>query len=121
MNHKLEIVVVDDEEEITELLRTFILIVGQDICVHTFNDSTVAKDFVLHNPVDVLITDYHMPSLDGLQLMESAPSEVKKVLISGYASEIGEEKLQKLNAVYFEKPVPLRELARVISEYRKKV
>jgi len=46
---------------------------------------------------------------------------VKKVLISGYASEIGEEKLQKLNAVYFEKPVPLRELARVISEYRKKV
>ncbi len=121
MSHKLEVVVVDDEEQITELLKTFILIVGEDICVHTFTDSTVAKDFVLQNPVDVLITDYKMPRLDGMQLMESAPPEVKKIMISGYVSEIGEKKLQKLNAIYFEKPVPLRALAKVISEYRKQI
>ena len=118
MSHKFEVVVVDDEEQITELLKTFLLIVGQDICVHTFTDSTVAKDFVLNNPIDLLITDYQMPRLDGLQLMGAAPANVKKIMISGYVSQISEEKLQKLNAVYFEKPVPLRELARVISEYR---
>jgi DNA-binding NtrC family response regulator len=66
--------------------------------------------------VDVLITDYKMPRFDGLQLMESAPLQVKKIVISGYVSDIAEEKLQKLNATFFEKPVPLRALAKIISE-----
>jgi two-component system response regulator YesN len=121
MNRKLEVVVVDDEEQITELLKTFILCITQEIQIHTFNDSLVARDFIAHNPVDVLITDYKMPRFDGLQLMESAPPRARKVMISGYVSEIAEEKLQKLNATFFEKPVPLRALAKIISEQQEKI
>ena len=112
MNRKLEVVVVDDEEQITELLKTFILLISQEIRIHLFNDSVDAKDYIAHNPVDVLITDYKMPRLDGLQLMESAPVRARKIMISGFVSEIAEEKLQKLNATFFEKPVPLRALAK---------
>jgi hypothetical protein len=36
--------------------------------------------------------------------------------MSGYVSVIAEEKLQKLNATFFEKPVPLQALGRIISE-----
>jgi DNA-binding NtrC family response regulator len=121
MDRKLEVVVVDDEEQITELLKTFILCITQDIHVHTFNDSVVAKDYIAANPIDVLITDYKMPKLDGLQLMESAPPRSIKVMISGFVSEIAEEKLQKLNATFFEKPVPLRALAKIISEQQEKI
>lgn len=121
MDRKLEVVVVDDEEQITELLRTFILCIAQEIRIHTFTDSVDAKDYIARNPVDVLITDYKMPRLDGLQLMESAPTRVKKVMISGFVSEIAEEKLQKLNATFFEKPVPLRALAKIISEQQEKL
>ncbi len=121
MNRKLEVVVVDDEEQITELLKTFILCIAQEVRIHTFNDSVVAKDFIARNPVDVLITDYKMPRFNGLQLMESAPPRVKKVMISGYVSEIAEEKLQKLDATFFEKPVPLRALAKIISEQQEKL
>ena len=81
----------------------------------------VAKEFIANNPVDVLITDYKMPRYDGLQLMESTPPPVRKVMISGYVSEIAEEKLQKLNATFFEKPVPLRALAKIISEQQEKI
>jgi YesN/AraC family two-component response regulator len=121
MTRKLEIVVVDDEEQITELLKTFIQCITQEITVHTFNDSVVAKDFIMNNPVDVLITDYKMPRFDGLQLMEAAAPQARKVMISGYVSEIAEEKLQKLNATFFEKPVPLRALAKIISEQQEKI
>jgi DNA-binding NtrC family response regulator len=81
----------------------------------------VAKEFIANNPVDVLITDYKMPGFDGLQLMESAPPEVRKVIISGYLSLIAEEKLKKLNATFFEKPVPLRALGKIISEQQVRI
>ena len=116
MNRDLEVVVVDDEKPITEILSTFIPLVSRGVQIHTFNDSAVAKEFISHNLVDVLITDYKMPRVDGLQLVESAPAQVRKVIISGYVSDISEEKLQKLNATYFEKPVILPALAKVISE-----
>lgn len=121
MGHNLEVVVVDDEEQITELLKTFIRCTSQETSIHTFNDSIVAKEFIAHNPVDMLITDYRMPSFDGLQLMESAPQHLRKILISGYVSDIAEERLRKLNATFFEKPVPLRALGRIISEQLEKV
>jgi DNA-binding NtrC family response regulator len=111
----LEIVVVDDEEQITELIKTFILITSKDAHVHTFTSSVEAYNYLQTNHnVDILITDYKMPVYDGIQLMESTPEKVKKILISGYISEIAEEKLQKMDALFFEKPVPIRTLRKII-------
>jgi two-component system response regulator YesN len=121
MSRKLEVVLVDDEKQITELLKAFILYAAEETTIHTFNDSVVAKEFIANNSVDMLITDYKMPHVDGLQLMESAPHQLRKVLISGYVSDIAEEKLKKLNATFFEKPIPLRALAKIISEEQEKV
>jgi DNA-binding NtrC family response regulator len=121
MNRDLEVVVVDDEEQITDLLATFIPLATKGVQVHPFNDSVVAKEFITRHLVDVLITDYKMPRLNGLQLMESAPLQVRKVMLSGYVSDISEDKLHKLNALYIEKPVPLRALAKVITEQQELV
>jgi two-component system, response regulator YesN len=116
MNRKLEVVVVDDEVQITELLKTFLLYADREIKIHTFNDSMVAKDFISHNPVDMLITDYKMPGFNGLQLMESAPRQIRKIIISGDDSWINEQELRNLNATFFEKPISLRALTKIISE-----
>jgi DNA-binding NtrC family response regulator len=113
---ELEVVIVDDEEQITDLLETAVKFSSAQSHIHTFNDSMQARDYIKENLVDLLITDYKMPKYNGLQLMESAPPAVKKILISGYVSEIAEEKLQKLNAVFFEKPVPLRAISKIISD-----
>jgi two-component system response regulator YesN len=117
----LEIVVVDDKEEITELIKTFILCLNQNINIHTFTNSVEAKNFIEKNKFDILITDYKMPFYNGLQLIEMCPPNVKKILISGYISEIAEEKLQKLNAFFFVKPVPLRALSKIIFEQEEKI
>jgi len=119
MEKSLEIVIVDDEEPITELLKSFVMVASKSAHVHTFTDSGKARDFLLRNNVDVLITDYKMPKYNGLELLEVVPSDVKKILISGYVSEIAEEKLQKMNAVFFEKPVPIKKLSKIILEQEK--
>lgn len=119
MGKRLEIVVVDDEIQITELLKTFIECSSENSNVHTFNDSGEARDYLLNNNVDMLITDYKMPKYDGIQLMEDASPGIKKILISGYVSEIAEERLNQLEAVFFEKPVPMKALEKIIREQEK--
>jgi two-component system, response regulator YesN len=118
MSKKLEIVVVDDEEPITEVIKTYIECIDSTISVRTFNDAIEAKIYISNNSPDVLITDYKMPKCDGIQILEAASPHVKKILVTGYLSEIAEEKLHKLNGTYFEKPVPLRALAKIIAEQK---
>ena len=115
----LEIVIVDDEKQITELIKMAVLFASQHSNIHTFTDPEEAHVYLEKNKVDILITDYKMPKYNGLQLMEGVSPLVKKVLISGYVSEIAEEKLAKLNATFFEKPVPMKALGRIISEQEK--
>jgi two-component system, response regulator YesN len=121
MTKSLEVVIVDDEIQITELLKTFIECSSANTNIHTFNDAAEARSFLLGNDVDVLITDYKMPKFNGIELMETAPPDVKKVLISGYVSEIAEERLQQLDAVFFEKPVPMKALGKIISDRERKL
>ncbi len=117
MNKKmLQVVVVDDESQITELLRTFLLCISKNLLVQTFNDPVAAKSYIASHPVDVLITDFKMPRLDGIQLMRLVPKDTTKILISGYVSEITQSQLQELNAAFFEKPVPMKELGIIIHE-----
>jgi YesN/AraC family two-component response regulator len=116
MGRKIEVVVVDDEASITDLLESYIHFLSKNAKVHTFNDSVLAKNYIKENNVDVLITDYNMPIVNGLELMEQTSPETTRVMISGYVSEIAEEKLQELQAVFFEKPVPMKKLGQIIAE-----
>jgi two-component system response regulator YesN len=119
MGKRLEVVIVDDEAQITELIKAFIECSSKNSNIHTFTDSSEAMKYLSKNTIDVLITDYKMPKFNGIELMETLPKRVKKVLISGYVSEIAEEKLQKLDAVFFEKPVPMKALGEIIRNQEK--
>ncbi len=119
MGKKLEIVVVDDEVQITELLKTFLECASKNSNIHIFNDAEEARNYLLKHSVDILITDYKMPKYDGIQLMETISPAAKKILISGYVSEIAEERLNRLDAVFFEKPVAMKALQKIIHEEEK--
>jgi DNA-binding NtrC family response regulator len=120
MLKRLEVVIVDDEVQITELLRTFLECSSNNSNIHTFNDAAEAKTYLEGNDIDILITDYKMPKYNGIELMEKVAPEVKKILISGYVSEIAEEKLLQLDALFFEKPVPMKTIGSIINESVKK-
>ena len=116
MGKKLEVVVVDDEVSITDLLESYIHFLSKSAAVHSFNDPIEAQRFIKQNTVDVLITDYKMPNVNGIQLMEQTNPSTTRIMISGYLSEIAEEKLQELKAFFFEKPVPMKRLGQIIAQ-----
>ena len=113
-NLPLSIVLVDDELQITDLLATFLKCISKNLDIYSFNDPEEARAYLLQNNPDVLITDYKMPKFDGIQLIKLMPPNSTKVLISGYVSEITEGQLNELKASFFEKPVPMKDLGRII-------
>jgi two-component system, cell cycle sensor histidine kinase and response regulator CckA len=80
---------------------------------------SICQDNLMH--IDLVVTDYAMPRMTGLQLKEKVAAfnpSMKFLLISGYAEEVVEDNLQQgLNGGDFlEKPFLPDELARKVRE-----
>ncbi|SFN09366.1 GGDEF domain-containing protein [Thermodesulforhabdus norvegica] len=81
----LRILVVDDDENIRKLLLDHLTRKGYH--VRTASDGMEAIRMFSDTPFDIVITDMHMPGLDGLELIrriKSVPRNVDIVAITGY-------------------------------------
>ncbi len=114
MSHPVVVVVVDDKASITDLFESYIGILDLPCKTVSFNDSRDALAYVKSNPVDIIITDYGMPYVSGLELLEASPAGASKIMISGYIPEITADRITSLNATFYEKPVPMKEIGRII-------
>ena len=117
MGHSLKVVVVDDKVMITDLFESYFKIALPDLSVKVFNNALEALDyFQTTEDIDVVITDYNMPGVNGIELLEATNPKTKRIMISGFVSDIAEDKLNDLNAVFFEKPVPMKKLGSIIED-----
>jgi two-component system KDP operon response regulator KdpE len=115
------ILVVDDETQITRVLRTSLSSQGYDIRVA--NDGETALEIMKDWTPDLVITDLSMPNMDGLELCRRLRPKAKFPII--VLSVRGEErtKVQALDAGaddYVTKPFGIEELlARVRANLRR--
>ena len=116
MARPISIVIVDDKESITDLFESYFAILNVPGTISSFNDPRLALSFIRNNTVDVIITDYNMPDVNGLELLQNASASSAKIMISGYVPEFAEEQLALLNARFFEKPVPMKEIGQIVLE-----
>lgn len=117
MTNEFNIVFVDDNIMITDLFESYFRISSENANFYTFNDPRKALEFIQSKKkIDVFITDYKMPVYNGIELLEATSSDTTRVLVSGYISEIAEERLLKLNTIIFEKPVPMKKIGKIISD-----
>ena len=121
MSEHRRILVVDDEPQITRVLRTSLSSQGYDIRVA--NDGETALEIMKDWTPDLVITDLSMPNMDGLQLCRRLRLLTKIPII--VLSVKGEEKtkVQALDAGaddYVTKPFGIEELlARVRASLRR--
>ncbi len=119
-DHK-HILVVDDEAQITRVLRTSLSTHGYDIRVA--NDGETALEIVKDWTPDLVITDLAMPNMDGLELCRRLRTKTQVPII--VLSVRGEErtKVKALDAGaddYVTKPFGMEELlARVRANLRR--
>jgi len=112
------VVVVDDDQLVTTSLRNF-LSLEMEIDPITFNDPREAESYINGNEIDLIISDFLMPELDGIQLLTAARKaqpEVPRVLLTGYADK--ENAIKAINEVqlfqYVEKPWDNAQLRHIV-------
>jgi len=113
-----QILIVDDEEMLTDSMKTFLESLGYTVTVQT-NSLEAWRNFRT-NPYDfdVIITDQTMPNLSGAELSEKILKLRPKtpiILNTGYSSSIDKEMAQKIGIREFiAKPVSNHHLAALI-------
>lgn len=121
MADRPHILVVDDEPQITRVLRTSLSAQGYDIRVA--NSGEMALEIMKDWQPSLIITDLSMPSIDGVQLCRTvrAASQVPIVVLSVRDKE--QQKVEALDAGaddYVTKPFGMNELlARVRANLRR--
>ena len=102
------VVIVDDEEMVLTSLSSF-LSLETEYQVKTFLSGKEALEFIKSNPVDLVISDYLMPEMDGLTFLAEVKKmkpEVPRIVLTGYADK--ENAIKAINDVglfqYIEKP-----------------
>ena len=102
------IVLVDDEEMVLTSLSSF-LFLETDYEVVTFLSPTEALQYIEVNEVNLVISDYLMPEMDGISFLgkvRDIKPEVPRIILTGYADK--ENAIKGINEVglyqYIEKP-----------------
>ncbi|MBO5948634.1 response regulator [bacterium] len=108
MNIQGKIVIVDDEQMITNSLSMLFMVEGIDN-VFCFNDTDEALDFLKENEPDIVLSDFIMPKLNGIEFLQEVKKlypDVSTILLTGYADK--ENAIKAINDVgiykYIEKP-----------------
>ncbi|MDH5393875.1 MAG: response regulator [Gammaproteobacteria bacterium] len=116
-----KILVVDDEMSITLFMQEYLS--GKGYEVIGMNDSQQALNFLLENAqnIDLLITDYTMPGITGMQLafalLEKDP-DFPIIMCTGYSDYINEkEALENGIRGFLHKPIDMGKLLLYIKQY----
>ena len=105
---KGKIVVVDDEKIVTSAFKALFKVEGYSD-IHLFNSPEDALSFLKENIPDLIISDFIMPKMNGLEFLTEAKKlypEVSMILLTGYADK--ENAIKAINEIglyrYIEKP-----------------
>lgn len=113
MMNNLTILVVDDDPVIRRLLEQRLIKENYDVLLA--EDGSIGNDILLHNHVDIVLTDLMMPGdIGGIEVLEYAKElerNIEVILITAHSSvDTAVEAMKKGASDYLEKPINFTEL-----------
>ena len=114
------ILIVDDEPMITSTLATLVeMMLDYEVVTHNDPLAIVSGDYLQREAFDLVISDFMMPGLDGLQLLSKiidVQPNIVPILLTGYSDK--ESAIKSINELglyyYLEKPWDNNDLIRII-------
>jgi CheY-like chemotaxis protein len=111
-----QILIVDDSQDLAHVIADFLGMYGYQ--VHTARDGYDALECMHSQQIQVVVSDIHMPRMDGFTLMGEIKTKYPKVpivLITGFSvSEARKMAFERGANAFIAKPFKLKELKGVI-------
>ncbi len=119
----IRVAIVEDEQLIKNNLFKKIESIDPSLdIVCTAEDGREALNFVLANPVDLVVTDIHMPVMDGIELIKELHlhfPHIRAIITTGYADfEYARQALRYQVSEYLLKPIKQDELKNALSRIK---
>ena len=110
------ILIVDDSDDLSHVIADFLSMFGYR--VHTAKDGLAALEYLEKTSMDIVVSDIHMPKMDGFTLMSEIKSSYRRspiILITGFSvSEAKKMAFEKGADAFVAKPFHLKDLKNVI-------
>jgi CheY-like chemotaxis protein len=113
------ILVVEDDDSIRDLLRMHLSAAGY--AVQVAPDAIAAGYLVLRSPPDLIISDIHMPHMNGFEFVEALKADstlprIPVIFLTSY--DEGDDRGKALGAVgYLTKPVRADKLLQLVAKH----
>jgi DNA-binding response OmpR family regulator len=113
------ILIVDNDDNILMLLMDFLILKG--FYVRTADNGQKAIEILKTEPFDIIITDYDMPGINGVELTNIIRSMNLNSLIIGISADSKEQDFLKAGAdLFISKPFSISDLNNSIDRLLKK-
>jgi len=114
---KKEILLIEDNEDMNMIITNLLKSKGYNIdSVFTGKE---AYTYLNKKDYDLIIVDYQLPDINGLQIIEQFKdhiSDVSKIMISAFGNEKLRKEAERLNTLFIDKPFKNEELLTIISK-----
>ncbi len=120
-DNPLRLIIIDDEPIVGKRLKQVFSKMGFQ--VEIFTNPISALEFMENNPFDIVVTDFKMEELDGMEILSRAKQlnpKARVIIITGYAKpETAKEAFKSGVFDFMVKPFRLDELKEAVSRAAK--
>lgn len=115
------ILLVDDEPDILESLKDLLEAALDDVEVLTAPDARPALDLLKKTSVDIVVSDYKMPGMDGLEFLEKVREDnpnVARLMITAFPDlDLAMRAINEARILnFFTKPIDPDEVVKVLGD-----
>ena len=118
LNRPLKVMMVDDNEEVLRVFSSMVTMLGYGVT--SFTSAIDAIEYIKGSlkEIDLIITDYRMPEMNGLDLLikvRMSGVDIPSIILTGYPDEVDSVRAGYCGATIIGKPIRLNELHHQIS------